>query len=828
MPGAAASDPVGLIGTLLEQKYRIDARVAEGGFGVVYRGQHIGLAQPLAIKILKRPAGVRAPEWGDMVGQFLEEARLVAKLRHPAVVGIIDAGVTHTDEHPEGLPWIAMEWLEGETLAADLARRRAGGESGRTRAEVLALLRPVVEAVAEAHDAGIVHRDLNPNNIMLVAGPVSARILDFGIAKVMTPDTGSPTSATTTGSLRAFSVAYAAPEQLSGARTGPWTDVHALGLIFTELLCGRPALPADDIDAHYRVTFDPTRPTPAAFGVDAGAWEPILARALALNMRDRHASAGDLLAALEGGPTAREHRRRWRVRALALGAIAALVGVGVVLQDRRRDPGHSAPAAAVDAACTSNACSRPGEPAICRPGVGCVALRSQDCQPLADPRALASDDTVWFGAMFPRTGPDRDVFGQGETNAVDLARRDFAQIMSGASTSGALDSARPFGLVVCDDNADPRRAANHLVDLGVPAVIGFYKSVEAIDLIASVFVPHRILAVSSLNSNPLVTRVPHPRGMPRLVWRTTYSNTAAAAALSAWVAQVLEPAPAEHSAPRPPMRVALLRPRDAAGDALSDAFLKALRFNGKAVPDNPGNYREMTYEAEAPRGSAAYAAIERELETFAPNVILYAGNVAIVDDVFAPLEEHWPRARPRPRYASVGFLSTRLLAFIGTSKDRRGRFFGLAPVSLTPANLRYVTHYNEVFPDKITPTICPNSSYDAFYLLAYASYAIPKTEAVTGERLSHAIAKLVPPGRPIEVGLAGIFDAYTALSSGQSVDLTGATGQLDFDLATGEAAFDMSILCVGIDERGQASDGIPSGMVYSAATHKLDGAMRCP
>jgi eukaryotic-like serine/threonine-protein kinase len=238
--GAAGDDSLGLVGTLLERKYRIDARVAEGGFGVVYAGQHIGLAKPLAIKVLKCGPEISAAERGQMIAQFLEEARLVAGLRHPAVVGVSDAGVTATERHPEGVPWIVMEWLDGETLARDLARRRMRGEPGRTQHETMELLRPVVEAMAEAHEAGIVHRDLTPNNLMLVPGRRSppVRVLDFGIAKTMNAEAATPSGTTTDSAVRAFCPAYAAPEQLTGRRTGPWTDVHALGLLFTEVLCG--------------------------------------------------------------------------------------------------------------------------------------------------------------------------------------------------------------------------------------------------------------------------------------------------------------------------------------------------------------------------------------------------------------------------------------------------------------------------------------------------------------------------------------------------------------------------------------------------------------
>src|SRR5262249_24883921 len=203
-----------------------------------------GLARRLAIKVLKRAADIDIDDWGELVGQFLAEARLTAQLRHPAVVAVVDVGVAATERHPGGLPWLAMEWLDGETLAADLARRAASGQRPRPRLDVFELMPPVVEAVAEAPDVGIVHRDLTPSTLMLAPGRLgaSARFLDFGIAKRMRPDPASPAASTVTAAgARAFSLAYAAPEQLSGSPTGPWTDVHALGLLITELLSGRRA-----------------------------------------------------------------------------------------------------------------------------------------------------------------------------------------------------------------------------------------------------------------------------------------------------------------------------------------------------------------------------------------------------------------------------------------------------------------------------------------------------------------------------------------------------------------------------------------------------------
>jgi ABC-type branched-subunit amino acid transport system substrate-binding protein len=605
------------------------------------------------------------------------------------------------------------------------------------------------------------------------------------------------------------------------------------------VLCGRRMIPDNDVDALYRASFDPTRPTPATLGVDVGDWEPILARALALDPRDRYASAGELLAALEGArraepPSAtpagtereevsRAPTQRTYARAAGLTAVAAGLLAAAWLVIRHRGPTTTAPAAA----CTSNAaCSRLlGGPAICHPGVGCVALRSPDCEPFADPRALDSDATVWLGSMFPRSGPDAAAFGTRETNALELARRDFAH------TRPMLDGARPLGLIACDDAVDPHRAANHLVEtVGVPAVIGFYKVDETIEL-TSLFLKHRVLAIASVSTNPLITTGTRPEGIPRLVWRTTYNSANAAAALSALVADRLEPALRAGGGERArrAMRVALLRPSDVAGAALSDAFASTLRFNGTNVVDNGSNFREMTVTAEAPRTSPEYARLRDELLEFAPDIILYAANAAIVEAVFAPLEKRWPRnASHRPRYASIALLPPELLGFIGASADRRSRFFGVTSVGSTATNRALVTHYNETFSDRITLTIDPNASYDAFYLLAFATYAIPGTERVTGERLARAFGKLVPPGRQIEVGLTGIPDAYTVLSRDESIDLIGATGTLDFDLATGEAAFDLAILCAGVDEHGKASDGIESGLVYSTASNTLTGEMRCP
>jgi hypothetical protein len=182
---------------------------------------------------------------------------------------------------------------------------------------------------------------------------------------------------------------------------------------------------------------------------------------------------------------------RARAGAWAVGAalsMAALVG-GV---SRLGTPGSTAlPAGSASAAprCVSGAlCSaQAGQPAVCGADGRCLPVTSEDCAPLASLEALSAE-TLWFGLMFPRKGPDAAAYGEAMVRAADLARQDFARISGGLP--GANGEARALGLVACDDSASPERAARHLIEgLGVPAVIGFHSSNELVELGTKLLVP---------------------------------------------------------------------------------------------------------------------------------------------------------------------------------------------------------------------------------------------------------------------------------------------------------------------------------------------------
>jgi formylglycine-generating enzyme required for sulfatase activity len=304
-------DPFGLVGSVLDGRYRVDAVVAEGGFGVVYRGLHMSFESPIAIKVLKVPA-IEGAERQAFLETFRREGKLLFELSrvHPAFVRANEMGV-----HLSGIvvaPYLVLEWLDGPSLAADLDARRKAGNPRRSLDEVIALLSPIAEALSLAHDRGIAHRDLKPANVVLAQTPegVVPKLLDLGIAKVMTESTPTAQySAPTTTGIGAFTPGYAAPEQWLrklGA-TGPWSDVYSFALLCVELLIGKPALQGDDAQQLMGATIDrEDRPVPSARGAQVSpVVDAVFHRALAVEPRIRYATMrafwSELLAAHRHG-----------------------------------------------------------------------------------------------------------------------------------------------------------------------------------------------------------------------------------------------------------------------------------------------------------------------------------------------------------------------------------------------------------------------------------------------------------------------------------------------------------------------------------------------
>lgn len=392
---ASRGSLVALEGTVFDGRFRVEDRIAEGGFAVVFKARQIALDRRVALKVLKVPRHQDEIGRAEFCEKFAIEAKTIARLRHPHIVDVYDFSVA-TLSSGELAPWMALEWLEGETLTSHLGRRRSAGQRGLGPCHAVDFLAPVMQALAHAHKHGIVHRDIKPSNIMVTEtarGP-SLRVLDFGIAKIMVGDQSPDTGNTRTEGAPAFSPAYAAPEQVSFSRTGPWTDVHALGLILTEVMTDEPPFSDPDPEAHlFEQVMARIRPTPASKGRDVGPFEPLLAKALALSPRDRWRNAGELLAALEevkagvsvfpavaapmvngttgderdlGGaaaPGSRGVRQAGLFGALSFGALVSVVAVAWALHAKgtRSAPSEGRPVAAA-AAGTSG--PRPSTPVV--------------------------------------------------------------------------------------------------------------------------------------------------------------------------------------------------------------------------------------------------------------------------------------------------------------------------------------------------------------------------------------------------------------------------------------------------------------------------------
>ena len=312
----APEDVFQLAGTVLDGKYRIGRVVAEGGFGFVYAAHHLTLDVPLALKVLK-PNRAQSDELrAEMVAGFVAEARTTARLAHPNIARAFDTGVMPSATYPEGLPWIALEWLDGRTLESELVQRR--GRGGRSPKEALKLLGPVMDAMDHAHRLGVAHRDLKPSNVMLIdeRGRIVPKVLDFGIAKITeAPIAPSSGQTATKSALITFSPGYAAPEQVSMTRTGPWTDVHALALLVIEVLSDQQVYGWSESRPILAEILASDRPTPSRRGLDVGPWEAVLSRALSLNPAERQASAGALLEELSSAVDAAE--QHWQFKSAA-------------------------------------------------------------------------------------------------------------------------------------------------------------------------------------------------------------------------------------------------------------------------------------------------------------------------------------------------------------------------------------------------------------------------------------------------------------------------------------------------------------------------------
>ena len=210
--------------------HAIEAEIGSGGMGVVYRARDERLGRSVALKLLPQTTD------GERLARFEREARILATLNHPNIAGI------HTLEEADGHRFITMELVRGETLAEALAR------GPLPMAEALDVGRQIAQALEAAHEAGVVHRDLKPGNVML-APDGQVKVLDFGLARIdeTEPDASSHTVAATRAGIVLGTAAYMSPEQARGRALDRRTDLWSFGCVLYECLTGRQAFPGETV-----------------------------------------------------------------------------------------------------------------------------------------------------------------------------------------------------------------------------------------------------------------------------------------------------------------------------------------------------------------------------------------------------------------------------------------------------------------------------------------------------------------------------------------------------------------------------------------------------
>jgi serine/threonine protein kinase len=267
--------------TLIHDRFEIESLIARGGMAIVYKGTDLTLGRTVAIKILSEELA----QDPSFVARFRLEAQAAASLTHPNIVAVYDTG-SDGDIH-----YIVMEYLEGRTLHQIL------NEQGTVPPEEVASIgAEVAQALAEAHEKGIVHRDVKPGNIMISRNG-NAKVMDFGIAKAATAG-----NLTQVGSILG-TVAYLSPEQARGEKVDGRSDIYSLGALLYQMLTGNLPLKGDTYVemVHKLNSQDPTNPSLTNPAIPA-ALDSVVMRALAKDPENRYQTgtemAADLLASM--------------------------------------------------------------------------------------------------------------------------------------------------------------------------------------------------------------------------------------------------------------------------------------------------------------------------------------------------------------------------------------------------------------------------------------------------------------------------------------------------------------------------------------------------
>jgi serine/threonine protein kinase len=558
-----------LVGRVLQNGYRLEERIGEGGMGVVYRATQITLGRAVAIKLI-HPDGARC---STRMERFFREARLLSQLSHPNIVQVIDFG-----SEPGPLYYMVMEYLQGETLERFVHERKL------VVAElVIELMDQIVAAMTAAHQMHVIHRDLKPSNVYLASvtggGPPVVKVLDFGLAKGGLAEGADGRNGLTQEGTIMGTCGYAAPEQMNGISADERSDIYSLGAVLYFLVAGRPPFRDEGVRNTLMKQLTALPDPLTAEGLtprQVNATERVIHKAMSINPANRYANAAELLvelhAALLGhGETVRERKRtgRYRVVRPTSATVITPPESGPVTPPTVREVLPSP----VEPPAPGPQSRRPARSikwagiavglAICTTLAGWQGFRGRGHSATL-PGATAPGVTateIILGMSGPFSGPNRDM-GRAMQVGIETA---LHEINDGGGLHG-----RRLRLVALDDAYEPDRARNNTRELlDKHDVFAFVGNVGTPTTEASlpVILEQRRILFNAFSGGRHLRREPPDRYV--FNFRASYDDELAA--LVRYLVEVRKVAPA---------RIAVFAQDDSFGEAGVRGLVRSLRHYG--------------------------------------------------------------------------------------------------------------------------------------------------------------------------------------------------------------------------------------------------------
>ncbi len=500
--------------------------------------------------------------------------------------------------------------------------------------------------------------------------------------------------------------------------------------------------------------------------------------------------------------------------------------------------------------CTAAKCTTdPNDPQVCVAGQ-CVKMKSPDCQKVGGD--LEGGNVLVIGVSLAQTGSN-GTSGTARINSLELAIKEV-NAAGGVRDADRCKAPRTLAYVACDDTntaalpdagpdagplIDRIRGAEHLInDLKVPVIVGASTSGNTLDLAKNATVPGKVMQFAPSSTAIAITNPADFNASPdgtRLLWRAAPSDVVQSIVLQKMFLQVETELKAKNG--NAAIKLALVTKNDAYGKGIAEAFKNGLMINGAAPTDT--SFTDIVYKtADADPDGIARSTAATQLGTFQPDIVVMAGTSEATDDIMRPFEATNPSKKPiyvladgqkKPELTALVDPADTKTPAPGDREGLRKRIRGTQPGVLTTlAQTFFNVAYKEAYGADSVLSYGMAGTYDIGYMITYALTA-SKGAAVTGTDLAKNMALLTGGTQKIDVGPTGLPKGMEAMLKGEKIDFNGASGPLDFDVATGEAPSDYGIWCVKIDPNNNARVyEEATGQSYSATTGALTGTFTCP